>query len=60
MSTDINKYVFTMIQCDGTSITLTGNKELLDDVIENFKSWLNGCGYSSSLIDRIGLDQEGY
>jgi hypothetical protein len=49
---ETQKYQFKMIQCDGTKIVLNGHRETLEDVMEDFKQFLAGCGYGQSTIDK--------
>ncbi len=58
----MDKYTFTMYHEDGTILSLTGNKVTLDDVIEDFKTYLLGCTFSHELVDQIwrGSEPEGY
>ncbi len=52
------RYNFTMYHEDGTKISLTGNKITLDDVLEDFKSFLLGCTFSDALVGQIWRGEE--
>jgi len=49
----MTKYTFTNIEEDGTIVTLGGNKEQIDDVVEDFKAFLLGCTFSPELVAQI-------
>ena len=52
------RYVFTMYHEDGTIMSLEGNKERIDDVLEDFKTFLLGSTFSPELVDAIWRGQE--
>ncbi len=52
------RYTFTMYHEDGTIMSLTGNKLSVDDILEDFKSFLLGCTFSDKLVGNIWRDEE--
>ena len=52
------RYNFTMYHEDGTVVSFTGNKLMVDDILEDFKAFLLGCTFSPSLIDQICREEE--
>ncbi len=52
------RYVFTMYLADGTLLSLEGNKITIDEMIEDFKTFLLGCTFSSELVHNIWREQE--
>jgi len=47
------RYTFKLEHADGSEITLSGSPVSLDDVIEDFKSFLLGCTFSYELVNQI-------
>ena len=47
-----SRYTFHLRHCDGTEITLTGNKETLPDILEDFRNFLLGCTFEGDTINR--------
>ncbi len=45
-------YTFSMVQEDGTTISLTGNKITLPEIIEDFEAFLLGCTFHQNTINR--------
>ena len=56
MSDSGHSYTFSMTHEDGTTLSLTGSKVTIDEVLDDFKAWLNGCEYSHELISQIWRD----
>lgn len=52
-------YEFKIKLCDGTEVCLSGNKETVDDVVEDFKQFLLGAGYSPTWVSRVSIDDNG-
>lgn len=50
-------YTFSMTQ-EGTTITLTGDQEGIDDILEDFKAFLLGATFSPELVGQIWRGQE--
>ncbi len=46
-------YKFEMDSYGQTKITLEGRNETLEDVLEDFKDFLKGCGFSATIVDKI-------
>jgi hypothetical protein len=43
---------------EGTTITLTGDQEGIDDILEDFKAFLLGATFSPELVGQIWRGQE--
>lgn len=56
METD--RYTFSMNQHDGTYITLSGDKQGIDEVLDDFKLFLLACTFSPKLVDMIYRHEE--
>ncbi len=57
--TDEQRYTFTMRHYDGTVLTLSGNKEGIHEVLEDFKTFLVGATFHPNNIDCIQyIDEE--
>ncbi len=49
----MTKYTFSNIEEDGTTVTIEGNKDQIDDVIEDFKAFLLACTFSPCLVEQL-------
>ena len=52
----MSKYTFAMIHGDGTKTYLSGSKEYIGDVLEDFKTFLLGCTFHPDNVDQIDMD----
>lgn len=52
-----DRYSFTMRQSDGVEIKVSSSKQKLDDVLEDFKTFLIACGYSERLVETMGYER---
>lgn len=53
----MSEYTFSFTACDGTVVTLEGNKETIDDILEDFKDFLKGCTFSPEVVNQIGREE---
>ncbi len=51
----MSKYIFKMIDEEGFEVEVKSECILLSDLLENFKSFLLGCTFSTELVDRVKL-----
>lgn len=51
-------YKFEMNIHGESKVTYKGSKEVLDEILEDFKDFLRGCGYSTELVNSIKLTEE--
>ncbi len=54
----MGKYTFINEEEDGTINTISGNKNGIDDVLEDFKQFLLGCTFSEKQVGDIWRGQE--
>lgn len=57
MNNDESIYRFEMDSYGKTKITLEGRNETLDDILEDFKDFLRGCGFSATTVDKITYER---
>jgi hypothetical protein len=53
-----DRYTFSMNHHDGTYVVISGDKQTIDDVLDDFKSFLLACTFSSELVDTIHRGEE--
>lgn len=57
----MSKYTFTCEQCDGSTITVTCEKDGLIDVIENFEFFLKGSGFHfNGTLDIVNEEEDDF
>jgi len=49
---DDDVYTFTMVQSNGTTITVSSNKCQLGEIINDFEQWLLGCTFHRETVDK--------
>ena len=54
----MSKYTFAMLHEDGSKNYLCGNKENIEDVLNDFKAFLLGCTFHPDNVDQIGIDDD--
>ncbi len=54
----MGRYTFMMTHDDSTAISVTGSKECITDVIEDFKSFLLAVGYAHENVSCIQFEYE--
>jgi hypothetical protein len=54
----MSEYTFVMNHGDGTVLTFEGNKEVIWEVLEDFKTFLGGCGFSHENIENIDYEEK--
>lgn len=54
----MSRYTFMLTHDDGTTISVSGSKETVTDVLEDFKTFMLGCGYHPDNIEAINNEGE--
>lgn len=49
----MSRYTFMLTHEDGTTISVSGNKETVTEILEDFKAFMLGCGYHHNNVEDI-------